>query len=213
MSHISAGLSTDVLKRSGENCHSHLFLSLVCAGRSVDLCYENENDRNAWKSLLDTLCSKEHGKLTGIEGITPGSPAIKTRAGSGSGTGVGTGGSGKVTPTSESVTDGTTMPSLLSTSDSSRSPSSIQLSTPVTPSLSRSSSFVVTANESKESVVEWSVLYSTIGPEIVPFTVIENILNLDVQFNEDGKSVDSYDRNSVSSSIKSLTISPTANKT
>ena len=105
------------------------------------------------------------------------------------------------------------MPSLLSTSDSSRSPSSIQLSTPVTPSLSRSSSFVVTANESKESVVEWSVLYSTIGPEIVPFTVIENILNLDVQFNEDGKSVDSYDRNSVSSSIKSLTISPTANKT
>ena len=210
-------MSTDVLKRSGENANSHLFLSLVCSGRSVDLCYDNESDRNAWKSLLDTLCSKEHGKLTGIEGITPGSPAIRTKAGSGvgTGTGVGTGGSGKITLTQETSVDGTTMSSLLSSPDISRSPSIIQLSGPTTPTLSRSSSFVVSPSDGKDkdSVVEWSVLYSTIGPEIVPFEVLENILNLDVQFNEEGKSIDSNDRNSVSSSIKSLTISPTANKT
>jgi hypothetical protein len=72
VSEVSMGLVSDVLRRTVQFSKAdNQFLSIVCAGRSVDLCFDSEAERNSWKSLLDTLTKKEHGLLESIESIRP----------------------------------------------------------------------------------------------------------------------------------------------
>ena len=76
VSHVSLGIGTDVLKKAfalnGLGMGSpDLYLSVVCAGRSVDLCFEKKADRDAWGGLLGTLCNKEHGSLVGVPSVCP----------------------------------------------------------------------------------------------------------------------------------------------
>ena len=76
VSFVSLGIGTDVLKKAfalnGLGMGSpDLYLSVVCAGRSVDLCFEKKADRDAWGGLLGTLCNKEHGSLVGVPSVCP----------------------------------------------------------------------------------------------------------------------------------------------
>lgn len=76
VSHVSMGIGTDVLKKALglaplSVSHPDLYLSVVCAGRSVDLCFDTKVDRDAWGGLLGTLCNKEHGSLVGIASVCP----------------------------------------------------------------------------------------------------------------------------------------------
>ena len=48
------------------NPKSALCLSLLCEGRSVDLMFENVQERDAWYELLAILVEKESGKNTNI---------------------------------------------------------------------------------------------------------------------------------------------------
>lgn len=68
---VIGGIHTDVLKRAGQASKQDLYLSLICAGRSVDLCFESEDERNNWKDLLELLSMKEHGRLLGIDSVAP----------------------------------------------------------------------------------------------------------------------------------------------
>jgi hypothetical protein len=68
---ISAGLTTDVLKWAGQSAKSNLYLSLLCADRSIDLLFDTEQERIDWQELLTALMSKEHGMLPGVETMDP----------------------------------------------------------------------------------------------------------------------------------------------
>ena len=207
MTHISAGLSTDVLKRAAETSNASLFLSLVCAGRSVDLCYETESDRNAWKTLLDTLCNKEHGTLTGIEGITPSATALG-RTSNGTSNYISHGFGTVSNGSSRSQNSAHSSPHTGLSRSASFLASNNVTTNPPTPLLSRTNSFIHSPTDCRECAVEWSVLYSTIGPEIVPFHVIDTILNLDVNCNDEEK----YEMNSDSSSFKNAKNTKKENK-
>ena len=60
---VEGGINTDVLKRAATPAKANLFLSLTCSGRSVDLCFDSEEERNEWQELLNLLMLKEHGAL------------------------------------------------------------------------------------------------------------------------------------------------------
>lgn len=183
-----------------------LFLSLVCAGRSVDLCYESEADRDAWKKLLDTLCSKEHGKLNGVEAITPvypnemevhtqhtsndtksdpspKSPTLPSSANSLSSAAS----KNPPKPPITSATKGT--PVAKASANAPKSP----IAAPKKPKSSQptpDSFFLSAPTDCMDCTLEWSVLYSTIGPEIVPKHIKGSILELDAQMdNNDNNSL------------------------
>jgi hypothetical protein len=66
VSAITAGIATDVLKKAGQSSRSDTYLSVVCSGRSVDLCFDTVDERNNWKELLGILVQKEQGQLEGV---------------------------------------------------------------------------------------------------------------------------------------------------
>jgi hypothetical protein len=72
---VEGGITTDVLKRAAAPGKANLFLSLTCAGRSVDLCFDTEEERNEWQELLHLLMLKEHGSLETLKVEQP--PAEK----------------------------------------------------------------------------------------------------------------------------------------
>lgn len=67
VSAVTAGITTDVLKRAANSSRAEQYLSVICAGRSVDLCFDTSEERNAWRDLLELLAHKEHGELFGLE--------------------------------------------------------------------------------------------------------------------------------------------------
>lgn len=74
---ISAGITTDVLRKAAQPTRADQYLSVICAGRSVDLCFDTVEERNDWKDLLHLLAQKEHGELVGLEPlIAPGDCGI-----------------------------------------------------------------------------------------------------------------------------------------
>lgn len=70
VSSISPGISTDVLRKAAQSSRADQYLSVICAGRSVDLCFETVQERDEWKDMLELLTRKEHGQLIGIEPLT-----------------------------------------------------------------------------------------------------------------------------------------------
>jgi len=64
VSSVVGGITTDVIKRTAQASRSDCYLSLICAGRSVDLCFDNHEDREKWLALLSMLVEKEHGQLS-----------------------------------------------------------------------------------------------------------------------------------------------------
>ena len=66
----SSGSNT-ALEMEQEVLLSEQFLSIICIGRSVDLCLDNKEIRDAWCTLLNTLCNKENGILINIPSILP----------------------------------------------------------------------------------------------------------------------------------------------
>ena len=193
--------------------NADLFLSLVCAGRSVDLCYETESDRNAWKILLDTLCTKEHGQLTGVEAITPVyssseasipyslhcttapsevavtpsmTPATASPAKPLTATAIPK--AAPKTPSVKGAADRTKMtPARASPSGPGTLPKTapVPVAAPKIPEIQPAPASTAyplshsTPPECTDCTLEWSVLYSTIGPEIVPKHVIGSILKLE----------------------------------
>lgn len=69
VSEVVSGITTEVLRRSAHASKTDLYLSLICAGRSVDLCLETVEERNEWRDLLELLVKKEHGQLSGLGGL------------------------------------------------------------------------------------------------------------------------------------------------
>jgi hypothetical protein len=72
------GLSTDVLRRTGQTNKNEYYTSLVCSGRSVDLCLETVEEKLLWKALLEKLVAKEHGILRNISMEYPELPSNLT---------------------------------------------------------------------------------------------------------------------------------------
>mmetsp|Transcript_32558 Transcript_32558/g.31038 ORF Transcript_32558/g.31038 Transcript_32558/m.31038 type:complete len:440 (+) Transcript_32558:212-1531(+) len=66
---IQLGLSQFTMNKSS-HLNPDFFLSVMCSGRSVDLCFESPEDRNSWCTLLDILRLKEQGILQ-VESIKP----------------------------------------------------------------------------------------------------------------------------------------------
>lgn len=67
ISGIRFGISTDILKRTGSSSKVEKYLSLICSGRSIDICLENEKEREILGSLLEKLHNKEKGTLHNIQ--------------------------------------------------------------------------------------------------------------------------------------------------
>ena len=69
---VVGGITTDVLQRTMQATQAHQCLSLLCAGRSVDLCLDNEEERDSWLQLLAVLVEKEaRGKLPSLSPSAP----------------------------------------------------------------------------------------------------------------------------------------------
>ena len=71
VSSIAAGISSEVLKKAAQPGRADQYLSVICAGRSVDLCFESVQERDEWKGMLEMLARKEHGELVGVEPLAP----------------------------------------------------------------------------------------------------------------------------------------------
>ena len=56
---VVGGITTDVLKRTVQTTQAQQCLSVLCAGRTVDLCLESKAERDAWLLLLKALVDKE----------------------------------------------------------------------------------------------------------------------------------------------------------
>jgi hypothetical protein len=67
VSSIAAGISSEVLRKAAQLNRADQYLSVICAGRSVDLCFDSVNERDEWKDMLELLARKEHGELVAIE--------------------------------------------------------------------------------------------------------------------------------------------------
>eukprot|EP01035_Chromulina_nebulosa_P020653 gene20653-26778_t len=71
---VVEGIATELLKRSHQSSKADQFVSLILSERSIDLCLDNESERNLWKSLLNKLVAKEHGILQSIDFEYPEAP-------------------------------------------------------------------------------------------------------------------------------------------
>lgn len=69
VSSVVPGITTDTVKRTAKTGKEDCYLSLNADARSVDLCFEDSQQRNDWFELLSKLVSKENGVLEGIEPI------------------------------------------------------------------------------------------------------------------------------------------------
>jgi hypothetical protein len=69
---VVGGIESDVLKWSvKDSSKAGQYLSVNCLDRSVDLYFDNGNERDNWRDLLKTLVTKEQGALIGIDPVDP----------------------------------------------------------------------------------------------------------------------------------------------
>ena len=66
------GIKTEVTRRLAQAQRAECYLSLASAGRSVDLCFEQKEERDAWQALLSAVVGKEHNELKGVEKLSEG---------------------------------------------------------------------------------------------------------------------------------------------
>lgn len=71
---IVPGINTEILQRRANPETPELYLSVICADRSIDLFFETEYDRDDWKALLEILLQKEHGLMHGVKSVRPPMP-------------------------------------------------------------------------------------------------------------------------------------------
>jgi hypothetical protein len=71
---VDVGLSTDILKKSGRKDKESLYVSLVCADRTIDLQCANGDEREAVRDVLAALVSNQRAAL----GFIQGTPALKS---------------------------------------------------------------------------------------------------------------------------------------
>ena len=65
---VRGGIATEVTEKLGAPAsEAGLYLSLMCEGRSVDLRFGSQDERDAWLSLLQVVVNKENGHISGIE--------------------------------------------------------------------------------------------------------------------------------------------------
>lgn len=69
VSHVTKGLSSDILKSKGNEEHENRYLSLFSIGRSVDLYFDTESERDNWFQLLETLVKKEQKRIYDMIGV------------------------------------------------------------------------------------------------------------------------------------------------
>lgn len=74
ISALLPGIQTDLLKWSASSSKADLYLSILCADRSIDLMFESVQDRDAWHAVLLALMEKERNHLekSGIEPVEAG---------------------------------------------------------------------------------------------------------------------------------------------
>lgn len=65
------GIHTEILKKSAHSGRANQYLSLICTGRSVDLYFDDDDDRNSTLKLLEVLIRKEKNEITEFEGVSP----------------------------------------------------------------------------------------------------------------------------------------------
>jgi hypothetical protein len=71
ISAVLGGISSEVLQKAGQPSKAEQYLSLICVGRSIDLYFDSEDERNNWRDLMDVLSMKENDHLVGVESIIP----------------------------------------------------------------------------------------------------------------------------------------------
>ena len=71
ISDIVPGIQTEILLKRANTQTPDLYLSIICADRSIDLRFTTEIERNDWKVVLGKLLQKELGVLDGIKTIRP----------------------------------------------------------------------------------------------------------------------------------------------
>lgn len=76
---IAPGITTEILKKRGNKECPEIYLSVICADRSIDLSFTDEVERDDWKELLSILLQKEHGILHGIKSVRPSPPNLYQR--------------------------------------------------------------------------------------------------------------------------------------
>jgi ACT domain-containing protein len=69
VSHVTKGLSSDILRSKGNTEHENRYLSLFSIGRSVDLYFDTESERDNWFHLLETLVQKEQKRIYDMIGV------------------------------------------------------------------------------------------------------------------------------------------------
>lgn len=65
------GIQTEILKKTAHSGRADQYLSLICTGRSVDLFFDDDDDRNSTLKLLEVLIRKEKNELIEFESVTP----------------------------------------------------------------------------------------------------------------------------------------------
>ena len=61
---VEGGLASDILRRAGKKDKEHLYLSLLCAERSVDLMCSSQEERDSLLEVLTALVLKEKKAAT-----------------------------------------------------------------------------------------------------------------------------------------------------
>ncbi len=64
---VIPGIQTEILQKRANPATPNLYLSVLCADRSIDLSFETVVERNDWQQILEILLVKEHGTLNGIK--------------------------------------------------------------------------------------------------------------------------------------------------
>jgi hypothetical protein len=69
VTNIFHGINSEILVKSAKPELADNYLSLISEGRSVDLCYESQEERELWENVLIVLVEKEQGVLRGYEDV------------------------------------------------------------------------------------------------------------------------------------------------
>eukprot|EP00622_Pseudochattonella_farcimen_P005862 FR741557.1.p1 GENE.FR741557.1~~FR741557.1.p1 ORF type:complete len:122 (+),score=7.10 FR741557.1:1-366(+) len=56
---ITSGIGTEVLRRSGKLAKAEGYLSLVLPDRSLDLCFQSEDERSTFRACMSRLITME----------------------------------------------------------------------------------------------------------------------------------------------------------
>ena len=64
---VAEGIATEVTQKlNPPPSEASLYLSLVCEGRSVDLKFNSQAERDAWSALLNKVVHKENGRMPNV---------------------------------------------------------------------------------------------------------------------------------------------------